>query len=104
MIDNEIKLIAESEEYYFSELEEAFCEFERYELTSAEVDKLIEDLNQFYSTEEGGNKFSRFIEEHSASEEILTLIAKIVSMIDMNADKKSELNPYDDDRVIAKAG
>ena len=104
-MDEKLGLIVNSQEYYFQKLEDAFKKFDDYKISNNQIDILIGKVSKFYDNNKSkSNKFLKFIEENKEFEEVFNLIGQIISMCDLNASNKEYFNPYDDNRVVAKAG
>mgnify|MGYP006318848945 FL=1 len=104
-MNEKLGLIVNSQEYYFQKLEDAFKKFDDYKISNNQIDILIDKVSKFYDNNKSkNNKFLEFIEENKEFKEVFNLIGQIISMCDLNASNKEYFNPYDDNRVVAKAG
>lgn len=103
-LKEELRAIADSEEYYYEELEKTFKEFSDFKISDMKIDSLIKEVEEFYKKSESKNKFLDFIDKNQENRYLLELIGKVISMCDLNASNKDKFNPYGDKRAIAKAG
>lgn len=103
-LKEELRAIADSEEYYYEELEKTFKEFNDFKISDIKIDSLIKEVEEFYKKSESKNKFLDFIDKNQENRYLLELIGKVISMCDLNASNKDKFNPYGDKRAIAKAG
>lgn len=102
-ISEKTQKIAQSEDYWYQELEDAFARFMKYKISKNKLDELINKVDSFYKRTKVKNKFPFFIEKNEEYQEFLKIIGTVISMCDANAANKKEYNPYPDTRVLAKA-
>ena len=92
----EIKKVIESEEFYFEKLRKVFNDFENYQISNDEIDKLLNQIEKRFS-------FQDFLNNNPDKKDFILLIGKIIAMADYNGYNKHKWNEYEDKRIIAKA-
>ena len=93
-----VKLIQESEEFYFQKAIDKYNEYINLEVDSSTLNTLID------KSKAKPFSYKRLLKEYSQEtieHEILLLIGELVSYIDKNAAMKNELNQYPDKRTMA---
>ncbi|MCK9257010.1 MAG: hypothetical protein M0P02_02945 [Sulfurospirillaceae bacterium] len=93
-LKEELRVIADSKEYYYEELEKTFKEFSDFKISDMKIDSLIKEVEEFYKKSESKNKFLDFIDKNQENRSLLELIGKVISMCDLNASNKDKFNPY----------
>jgi len=93
-----IKLVAESEEFYYQKIVDVLKEFEEYQIREVEINRLIDgiDFNHF--------QFDEYRQKYNEHDKLILLIGQIIAMIDLNGFNKNEWNLYEDKRTVARAG
>ena len=90
-----------ADKFYFEEIKPLWKDFLTFEIDN--IGGFIEEIKKAWSTLKGSYKsiqLQAYFEDEDKSS-IIQLLNKIIAIIDKNAAKKKELNPYDDKRVIA---
>ena len=90
-----------ADKFYFEEIKPLWKDFLTFEIDN--IGGFIEEIKKAWSTLKGSYKsiqLQTYFEDEDKSS-IIQLLNKIIAIIDKNAAKKKELNPYDDKRVIA---
>ncbi len=92
-----------ADKFYFEEIKPLWKDFLTFEIDN--IGGFIEEIKKAWSTLKGSYKsiqLQAYFEDEDKSS-IIQLLNKIIAIIDKNAAKKKELNPYDDKRVIASS-
>lgn len=101
MEDPKIKMIVDSEEFYFQKAMDKFLEFKEFDAHNIDISKLIDNTKVTpFSFSDMLISFQQSSDEYK----LLTVIGKLISYFDKNAAMKNLLNEFSDKRTIALAG
>ena len=94
-LQDELEKIQQSEDFYYSKLQEVFNQYKSYQISEKDLEDLIKQTTVHHF------KYDRFLSHNKEHEKFLLLIGKIIAMSDLRGYNKNEWNEYSDQRVLA---
>lgn len=91
--------VIEYPNFYFDQLQQLYAKFKDFDISGLENElKTIIDTNTKFN-------FQKLLDENEGElKNFLTLIGKMISILDSNGYKNKEWNPYEDKRFVARSG